>query len=125
MLKWFTPFVVYAALLSGSVIADKPLPALKVGDLVHLHLIGDASRKYASMNGGSFDNAETTIPMLSAWTIVRSLNDDSEIYIEHKLETSVDEKRYLCTLKGTLPAKSIYFEPVLDLTDAEKAKGVV
>ena len=54
----------FSRLLIGSAIAEQPHPAPKVGDLIHLDLIGDAARKYDRVNGGSFDNTNGNFPML-------------------------------------------------------------
>ena len=116
MFKWLTLFVICISLNSDAVIAEEPISVLKVGDLVHLDLMGEAAQKYADLNGRSIPKTETVPARISTFTIVRRLDDDSEIYIEHELETVVNEKCYLCTLKGTLPSKAIFHEPVLDLT---------
>ncbi|TWT78640.1 hypothetical protein CA13_00360 [Planctomycetes bacterium CA13] len=116
MLKLLAPLLSFVTLLSGTVFAGEPHPPLKVGDLVHLDLIGDAARTYARVNRLSLDNAASPIPVLSMYTIVRSVEDDSTISIEHQRESVIDGKRYLCTMTGTFPANAIHHEPVLDLS---------
>ena len=55
--------------------------------------------------------------MVSISTLVRSVKGESEIDIEHQLETSVDGRAVLIHSKRVVPGRGTFFhEPVLDLT---------
>ncbi|QDT11018.1 hypothetical protein [Planctomycetes bacterium K23_9] len=116
MRKWFAPLVVFSVVSSWPAIADEPRREPKIGDLIHVEIIGDAARKYARVNGGSFDTKGVANPTFATTAFVRNIHGESNLYIEHQLETSNNEKRYLCTLSGTFSKECIHYEPVIGLT---------
>lgn len=105
MPNWIAPFVFAFALPYATLVADEPLRRLKVGDLVHIDLIGDAAQRYAKINRLPSDKMASPIPILSMFAIVQRMDDESTVYIERQLETVVNANKYLCTLKGTFPGR--------------------
>ena len=115
MNKWIAVALLFATLHVGRLGADDSPPPLKEGELVHLKLIGDAARTYARMNMISLAKATSPIPVLSVHTVLRHVDRESGIAIEHQYETVVNGDRYLCMLSGTVPSSAIERVPVPDL----------